>query len=199
MASAASTPHAGQLAPGGRKSRVVWWPLRPKAEMSSRRGLRPGSAAPGGEPALRAALLRPRGRGCRAVGQRASGTGVPWARRGGGFPQGRTEDRDCVREPSLARKFKSTGAGPPRACLRSRGQVSLCPWPGQAAVWRGDSESVRPRLCPTPHSVGSGRLLSHLGLPVSRVHQLRAQAELLEALVAHHDDNGGGRGRDDSG
>lgn len=125
MASAASTPHAGQLAPGGRKSRVVWWPLRPKAEMSSRRGLRPGSAAPGGEPALRAALLRPRGRGCRAVGQRASGTGVPWARRGGGFPQGRTEDRDCVREPSLARKFKSTGAGPPRACLRSGGRQSL--------------------------------------------------------------------------
>lgn len=153
MASAASTPHAGQLAPGGRKSRVVWWPLRPKAEMSGRRGLRPGSAAPGGEPAPRAALLRPRGRGCRAVGQRASGTGAPWARRGGGFPQGRTEDRDCVREPSLARKFKSTGAGPPRApraCLRSRGRSVSVPGPDRPLCGGGTRRacvpgSARPR------------------------------------------------------
>lgn len=34
---------------------------------------------------------------------------------------------------------------------------------------------------------------------MSRVNQLRSEAEFLEALIAHHNDNGGGRGRDDSG
>lgn len=35
-------------------------------------------------------------------------------------------------------------------------------------------------------------------LPVPGVHQLRTQAELLQGLVAHHDDDGGGSGRDDA-
>lgn len=46
----------------------------------------------------------------------------------------------------------------------------------------------------TQSSVGNSRLLSHHWLPVSRVHQLRSEAEFLEALVAHHNDNGRGCG-----
>lgn len=184
--------------PGQQKSGGVWWQLRPKVEMRGRRGLRPRSRDRGGEPALRTALLRSRGRGCRAVGQRASGAEVQWAPRGGWFPQGRTKDGDCEREPSLARKFNSAGAGPPRACLRSRGRTVSVPGLGRLLCGRDTRRARCPLLCPAPHRVGSGRHLSCLGLPVSRVHQLRAQAEFLEALVAHHDDNGGGRGRDDS-
>lgn len=193
--SRAPTPHAEEL---GSLPWAAEEQLRPKVEMRGRRGLRPRSRDRGGEPALRTALLRPRGRRCRAVGQRASGAEVQWAPRGGWFPQGRTKDGDCEREPSLARKFNSAGAGPPRACLRSRGRTVSVPGLGRLLCGQDTRRARCPLLCPAPHRVGSGRHLSCLGLPVSRVHQLRAQAEFLEALVAHHDDNGGGRGRDDS-
>lgn len=36
------------------------------------------------------------------------------------------------------------------------------------------------------------------GLPVSGIHQLRSQTELLQSLVANHHDDGGGRGGNDA-
>lgn len=136
---------------------------------------------PGGEPALRTALLRPQGHRCRGVGQRASGAGLQWAWRGGWFPWGRTEDRDCVREPHLARKFKSTGAGPPCAGLRSWGRPVSVPGPGRPLCGGGIGEwaapcSARPcsvweaaGFCPASgyqclESTSSGRRLSFLRL-----------------------------------
>lgn len=66
---------------------------------------------------------------------------------------------------------------------------------GRASYVWGHLERVLPPPLPLPQgSVEGSRLLSHRWLPVSRVHQLGSQAEFLEALVAHHNDNGGGRG-----
>lgn len=53
--------------------------------------------------------------------------------------------------------------------------------------------AILPTLSPTQSSVGN-RGFSPTLLPVSRVHQLRSEAQFLEALIAYHDDNGGGRG-----
>lgn len=48
-------------------------------------------------------------------------------------------------------------------------------------------------LCPLPRVVWETGFSPTL-LPVSRVHQLRSEAQFLEALVADHNDNGGGCG-----
>lgn len=109
--------------PGQQKSGGVWWQLRPKVEMRGRRGLRPRSRDRGGEPALRTALLRPRGRGCRAVGQRASGAGCSGLRGEGGFlragPRTGTvrgspvwPENSTQRERDLHAHASAAGAGP---------------------------------------------------------------------------------------
>lgn len=70
------------------------------------------------------------------------------------------------------------------------------PGPGRARCVVGalGEGAILPTLPLTQSSVGNSRLLSHHWLPVSGVHQLRSEAEFLEALIAYHNDNGRGCG-----
>lgn len=67
---------------------------------------------------------------------------------------------------------------------------------------KGTAAALHPRLSPATVQTQRvhGKILLHqLPLPVPRVHQLWAQAQLLQRFIAHHDDDGGRSGRDDAG
>lgn len=207
--------HKRTLSPVAGKSRVVWWAAQAqntnkhaykmKQERAGGNCLEPGLQAQGEEPvgvSKPHIQLHSRGQGHgesqtkgrqgrREVGL-AGRAGFLRARRSTGTEGG----------SHLAKKWKRTGAREkePGGRLSSQSSSASVPVPeghlapGRASCVGGPWRRYPPSSAPARGSVEGSRLLSHRGLPVSGVHQLGSQAELLEALVAHHDDNGGGRG-----